>query len=101
MKLHPVNDRILVRRTKSETMTEGGLHIPDDRQIKSCWGEVLAVGPGRYLKDSTTRLPVDEAIKPGAVIRFRGFAGEQLDFDGESDLVMLREDEVEAIQVEP
>ena len=101
MKLHPVNDRVLVRRTEKEAMTEGGLHIPDDRQIRSGWGEVLAVGPGRYLKNSTSRLPVNEAIKPGAVVRFRGTSGEELDFDGESDLVMLREDEVEAIQVEP
>lgn len=100
-KLRPLSDRILVKRTESEAMTEGGLHIPEDRKRKSLWGEVLAIGPGCYFKNSTERRPIDEAIKPGAIIRFRGTAGEELDLDGESGFVMLQEDEVEAIQVEP
>lgn len=96
--IKPLNDRILVRRTEAESISEGGLLIPDTAKKKSCWGEVLAVGPGRYLKKAQGRRPMHPAIKPGAVVRFRGMHGQELDFGGEKGLVMLREGEIAAVR---
>ena len=45
MKLHPLDDRIVVRPGESEETTASGLVIPDTAKEKPQQGEVLAVGP--------------------------------------------------------
>lgn len=92
MNVRPNNDRILVKRQDPEAVTAGGLHIPDTRQVKSRYGKVLAVGPGRRHKKTGERIPV--GVKPGDVIYFRGTSGQELDDEGH---VMLNEDELEGI----
>ena len=46
MRLHPLQDRVLIRRVEPEAMTSGGIFIPDTAQEKPTEGEVVAVGPG-------------------------------------------------------
>lgn len=92
--IRPLRDNILVRRKDPEKVTSGGLHIPDSKQLKSRVGEVLAVGPGKYLKDSASdRIPMQ--VEVGQDVYFRGTSGEEVDDMGQ--LVMLRSDEVEGI----
>jgi len=67
--IRPLRDYILLRRTKADNTSAGGLFIPDNAKRKSGWGEVLAVGPGLPLKDSAGHRPIDPALKPGAVGR--------------------------------
>ena len=98
--IKPLNDHILVRRTEAENTSKGGIIIPENAKRKSCWGGVLAIGPGRYLKNSGDRRPIDPSLRPGAVLRFRGVCGQEIDFENEVGLVMLREDEVEGVRVE-
>ena len=52
MKLHPLDDRIVVRPGESEETTASGLVIPDTAKEKPQQGEVLAVGPGRRSEDT-------------------------------------------------
>ena len=47
MKLHPLEDRIVVRPNTAEATTASGLVIPDTAKEKTQQGEVLATGPGR------------------------------------------------------
>jgi len=47
MKLHPLEDRIVVRPDVAEATTASGLVIPDTAKEKPQQGEVLAAGPGR------------------------------------------------------
>lgn len=98
-KFNPTGDRILVKRTKPEQESAGGIIIPEDRQVKSRFGEVLAVGPGRFLKGSTERRPIE--VQPGQVVFFRGISGQEVTIDGEEGYVILREDEVEAVVDNP
>lgn len=51
MKLHPLNDRILVKRLESEEKTAGGLYIPDTAKEKPSKGQVIAAGPGKMSDD--------------------------------------------------
>ena len=44
MKLHPLQDRVLIRRVEPEAKTAGGIFIPDTAQEKPMEGEVVAVG---------------------------------------------------------
>ena len=48
MKLHPLEDRIVVRPDVAEATTASGLVIPDTAKEKPQQGEVLAAGPGRH-----------------------------------------------------
>lgn len=97
MKIKPLNDRILVRRTAKEAVTRGGLIVPESRQLKSRWGEVLAIGPGRFKKNSAERIPITE-FKVGDIVKFRGNVGQEIDDDGH---VVLRESEVDAVLTDP
>lgn len=94
MKTHrPLNDFVLVKRQEAEKKTDGGIIIPDGRQVKSRYGEVRAVGPGKFLKDSTERRTIDVSV--GDVVYFRGTSGQEIDIEGESGYVFLRESEIE------
>ena len=53
MKIKPLGDRIVVRRFSAEEKTAGGILLPDTAKNKPQKGKVLAVGPGRLLKDGT------------------------------------------------
>ena len=59
MKLHPLDDRIVVRPGESEETTASGLVIPDTAKEKPQQGEVIAVGPGRRSEDTGELIPMD------------------------------------------
>ena len=62
MKLHPLEDRIVVRAGEPEETTISGLVIPDTAKEKPQQGEVLAVGPGRRAEHSGELIPLDLAV---------------------------------------
>lgn len=96
----PLHDNILVKRKDPEKMTKGGLFIPDNKQAKNRFAEVLAVGPGKFVEGSSTeRLPID--VQPGQVVFFRGTAGQEVELGDEEGLVVLRADEVDGVVEEP
>lgn len=90
MKIRPFYDKVLIKRVDSETMTRGGLYIPDTAKEKPMYGEVLAVGRGRVLKDGTVR-PI--AVKEGDRIVFSKYAGTEFKIEGDEHL-LVREDDI-------
>ena len=44
MKLQPLNDRIIVKRTEEEEVTKGGIIIPDSAKEKPIQGKNLGGG---------------------------------------------------------
>ena len=47
MKLRPLQDKVLVKRTDEEQTTPGGIVLPGSAAEKPSQGEVVAVGPGK------------------------------------------------------
>ena len=90
MKIRPLADRIVVRRMAQETQTKSGLFIPDTAKEKPSEAEVIAVGPGRALKDGKV-LPLD--VKAGDKVLFGKYAGTEVKIDG-VEHVLLREDDI-------
>src|SRR6516165_816869 len=89
-KLKPLGDRLVVRRFDAEETTAGGIVLPDTAKGKSQRGEVLAVGPGRLLKDGSRR---GLQVKEGDTILFTAWAGDEFrERDGNAILVMREED---------
>jgi len=93
MKLRPLHDRVVIRRTEEERKSPGGIVIPDTATEKQIRGEVIAVGKGKILENGEVR-PLD--VKKGDKILFGKYSGTEVKVEGE-ELVLLREDDVLAV----
>jgi chaperonin GroES len=89
MKIRPLQDRIIVKRTEEEETTKGGLIIPDTAKEKPQEGKVIAVGKGKVGEDGKV-LPLD--VKPGDQVLFGKYAGTEIKIDGEEHLIMREDD---------
>ena len=93
MNLKPLSDRVVVRRVDSDTVTKGGIFIPDNAAEKADSGTVLAVGPGKR-DDTGTVNAVDVAV--GDTVLFGKHSGQTTKVDGE-EMLILREDDILAV----
>lgn len=93
MKVRPLNDRILVKRSEQETKSTGGILIPDSAAEKPVLGQVIAVGSGRRLDNGKIR-PLD--VKKGETILFGKYNGTEVKVDG-NEYLMMKEDDVLAV----
>ncbi len=87
MKLHPLEDRIVVRPGESEETTASGLVIPDTAKEKPQQGEVIAVGPGRRAENTGELVPVDVAA--GDTVVYSKYGGTEITFEGEDFLILF------------
>lgn len=95
MKLRPLGDRIVVRRSDAQEKTAGGILLPDGAKEKPQKGTVLAVGAGRLLKNGTRR-PLQ--VKEGDTILFTAWAGDEFrEQSNSSAILLMREDDVLAV----
>ena len=90
MKLHPLEDRIVVRPGESEETTASGLVIPDTAKEKPQQGEVIAVGPGRRSEDTGEVIPMD--VKVGDTVVYSKYGGQEYVVDGEDVLILTSRD---------
>jgi chaperonin GroES len=90
MKLHPLEDRIVVRPSESEERTASGLVIPDTAKEKPQQGEVLAVGPGKRADSTGELIPLD--IKVGDTVVYSKYGGTEITVDGEDLLILAGRD---------
>jgi len=95
MNLKPLHDRVIIKRTEAETKTAGGILLPDNAKNKPQKGEILAIGPGKQLKDGTLR-PLQ--VKVGDVVLFTNWAGEEYkDRVATGEIVIMREEDILAV----
>ncbi len=93
MSIRPLHDRVLVRRIEDETVSAGGILIPDNAKEKPSRGEVLAVGNGKHLDNGDVR-PLE--VKVGDKVLFGKYSGSEVKVDGE-ELLVMREDDIVGI----
>ena len=89
MKLRPLHDRVVIRRSEEESKTAGGIVLPGSAAEKPDMGEVIAVGAGKVGKDGQRRA-LD--VKVGDKVIFGKYSGQAVKADGEELLVMREED---------
>ena len=58
IKIHPLEDRVVIRPAEEGETMRGGLHIPDTAREAPTQGEVLAVGPGRIETGERAKLDI-------------------------------------------
>ncbi len=86
MKIRPLHDRVVIRRSEEETTTAGGIVLPGSIAEKPNQGEIIAVGEGRRLNSGEVQ-PL--AVKAGDKVLFGQYAGNNtVKVDGEELLIM-------------
>ena len=93
MSIRPLDDRVVVKRISAETMTKGGIVIPEKSVEKPSQGLVVATGPGS-VQENGQRRELNVAV--GDRVLFGKYAGNEIRHEGEILLVM-RESELLAV----
>ncbi|MFW9605940.1 MAG: co-chaperone GroES [Pseudomonas sp.] len=94
MKLRPLNDRVVIRRSEEETKTASGIVLPGSAAEKPNRGEVVAVGAGRVLDNGEVRALT---VSVGDKVVFGPYSGSNtIKIDGE-ELLIMGENEILAI----
>lgn len=94
MILKPIHDRIIVKKDAPETVTVGGIVIPDIATEKVTKGTILAVGPGKYAEKTGVFIPT--TLKVGEKVLFHPYAGSELKI-GDDSLFGMPEGDVWAV----
>jgi chaperonin GroES len=87
--VRPLSDRVLLKRSESETQTKGGIIIPDTAKEKPQQGVIVAVGPGFVRDDGSRREPL---VKVGDRVMFGRYDGTEVTIDGEAHLIVREKD---------
>ena len=93
MKIRPLHDRVIIKRTEEERTSPGGIVIPDSATEKPIKGKVIAVGKGRILENGQVRA-LD--LKAGDKVLFGKYSGTEVKVDGE-ELLVMKEDDIMAV----
>jgi chaperonin GroES len=88
--LKPLDDRIVVKAIEEEETTASGLVIPDTAKERPQEGEVIAVGPGRFTEDGSTRVAMD--VKAGDRVIYSKYGGTEVKIDGIEYLILSARD---------
>ena len=92
MILRPIHDKVVIKQHDVEKVSPGGIHIAGEHE-KPSKGDVIAVGPGRYLGD----VLIEPTVKEGDVVIFGTNAGDEVEVDNDTTYVVMREREILAI----
>lgn len=84
MTLRTVLNKVVVEPVEAETVTKGGIIIPDTAQEKPQKGKVIATGNGKSDE------PME--VKVGDVVLYGKYAGTEVHIDDKKYLVMNQSD---------
>lgn len=82
----PVFDRVVVKTLEKQEETTGGLIISDNAKEKQTCGEIVAMGPGRFMENGEME-PTTMAL--GDIVYYGGYAGTEVTLE-EEEYVVLR-----------
>lgn len=93
MKVKPLGNRVLIKRSKAET-SKGGILLPDSAQEKPKQGTVLAVGPGKLDENGNMETM---HVKEGDCVLFSSYAGTEVkdvDQTGDEEYLVLSQEDI-------
>jgi len=94
----PLQDRVLVSKTKPEQISKGGIIIPETAIQDHKTGIVVALGPTVNFKTVQEQENIKGEIEnksilvPGNMIQFGEYAGVEVEYNGETYLIMKEAD---------
>ena len=93
VKIRPLGDKVVVKRIESESMTAGGIVLPDSAKEKPKRGRIQAIGNGKLLN---TGERAKLQVKKGDEVLFTSYAGTEVKIDGD-ELIVMEESDILAI----
>jgi chaperonin GroES len=85
VRLHPLEDRVVILPADEEEARYGPLYIPDTAKEKPTQGKVIAVGPGRFEKGE--RVKMDVAV--GDTVIYGKYGGTPFQ-SGDDELIIIK-----------
>ena len=89
MKLRPLHDKVLVKRTEEDETSSGGIILSAAAKEKPSQGEVVAVGPGKR-QENGDLTPISVAV--GDLVIFGQYGGNEVKIDGDEYLILSESD---------
>ncbi len=90
IKIHPLEDRVVILPADEAEAMRGGLYIPDTAKEKPTQGEVIAVGPGR-INDKGERIPMD--LKAGDTVVYGKYSGTPYTV-GDDEVIIIKASDI-------
>ena len=88
MKLVPLGDRVVLKKTMAEETTKSGIVLPGSEKEKPQFAEVVAVGPGGMVDGKEVKMEV----KPGDQVVYAKYAGTEVEMDDEKYMIIKQDD---------
>ena len=95
MKIRPLADKVIVQRLEAESVTAGGIVLPESAKEKPQRGKVISVGDGRLLDDGSRS---KMQLKKGNEVLFTSYAGTEIKISGKDYLIMDESDVMAIIE---
>jgi chaperonin GroES len=89
-KVRPLEDRVIVEPMEAESVTAGGIVLPDSSKEKPQRGTVVAVGPGKQLDDGKRG---ELGVAVGDEVVYGKYSGTEIEIGGDS-FKILRESDI-------
>ena len=93
LNIQPLGDRIVVERDEAQSISAGGIYLPETAKNKPSRGIVACTGNGKLLRDGSRS---ELQVKAGDHVLFLSYAGEEFKLDGK-EYLLLREEDILAI----
>lgn len=92
--IRPLGNHVLVKPIKEKEVTASGIVLPDtvDKE-KKMEGEVIAVGPGKLLKNGT-RAAMEVSV--GQKVLFKKWGGDEVEID-DAEYKIISADDILAV----
>jgi len=96
MKIRPLADKVLVQRVEAQTVTSGGIVLPDSAKEKPQRGKIISVGKGKTLDDGTVK---KVQVRKGDMVLFTtSYPVNDVKIDGKEYLIMSESDIMAVIE---
>lgn len=90
MNVKPLGDHVLVKPIQAEEVTAAGIYIPETAEKeKKAEGEVVAVGPGKLLKDGS-RSTMEVSV--GDIVLYKKWGGDEVEINSVEHKIISHED---------
>tara|TARA_A100000164_G_scaffold369234_1_gene393505 strand:- start:56 stop:346 length:291 start_codon:yes stop_codon:yes gene_type:complete len=89
MKLRPLHDNVLVKRTEEEETSSGGIILSGSAKEKPSQGEVVAVGPGKVSESGDS---VTMNVSVGDTVIFGQYGGNEIKLNDDDFLILSERD---------
>ncbi|HET9293335.1 MAG TPA: co-chaperone GroES [Gemmatimonadales bacterium] len=89
LKIHPLEDRVVIMPADESESMRGGLYIPDTAKEKPTQGEVIAAGPGRMEKGA--RVPME--LHVGDKVLYGKYSGTPFQL-GDDEVIIIKASDV-------